>query len=81
MRAFGHQPAFVQHQDFVGVEDGADALGDDERGVPVHQRGERVLNVGLGRHVHGAGAVVQNEDGRFAQQRAGNRNALLLPAG
>jgi hypothetical protein len=32
-------------------------------------------------HVHGAGAVVQDEDGRVDEQGAGDGDALLLPAG
>ena len=33
VRALGGDLAVIQHQDLVGVEHGADALGDDEAGA------------------------------------------------
>ncbi len=40
-----------------------------------------VLNACLSLHIHSACAVVENEDGGLHNQRACNRQPLLLPAG
>ena len=76
----GRRSAPVQHQDLVGIAHGADALGDHEGGAALHQLVERLLDLVLGLGVHAAGRVVQDQDARVEQQRAGDRDALLLAA-
>ena len=70
----------IDHDDLVGLQDRADALRHDEAGVPIMLRFQRVLDLRLGLHVDRAGAVVQDQDLRARQQRAGDGEALLLPA-
>ena len=41
---------------------------------------QRVLDLGLGLHIHRAGAVVQDQDLGLRDQGAGDGDALLLPA-
>ena len=41
---------------------------------------QRVLNLRFGFHIDRAGAVVQDQDAGMRQQRAGDGDALLLPA-
>ncbi len=81
VRALGDDVAVIQHQDLVGGEHGADALGDDERRALRIFRLQRRLDAAFRLHVDGAGAVVQNEDGGLDKQGAGDGDALLLPAG
>ena len=47
----------------------------------VHDVFQRRLDLGLGLHIHRAGAVVEDQHGGFEQQRAGDGDALFLPAG
>ena len=80
MLALRHDLAFIQHQDLVGVDHGADALRDDEGRAAFHQRVERFLDLRLGRQIHAGGRVVQDQDARIEQQGAGDGDALLLSA-
>ena len=74
-------PAPVQDEDLVGLLDGPEAVGDDERGAPLDQLGQGLLDQVLGLHVHRRGRVVQDEDARVEQQGARDGDALLLAAG
>ena len=47
--------AFFEHEDLVRVDDGADALCDDERGAAFHQRVERGLDLRFGGEINGRG--------------------------
>ncbi|MNX93033.1 hypothetical protein D3C86_1252020 [compost metagenome] len=82
MRALRHQLTAVQHQDPIGVADGAEALGDDEAGPArvAHQAVQGLPDGGFGLGVHRRGAVVQDDEPRIDQERAGDRQALPLPA-
>ena len=51
-----------------------------ERGAALHQRPQRVVDLLLDLHVDGAGGVVEHEDRRVDQQRAGDGDALALAA-
>ena len=48
---------------------------------PAHQPLQRHLDQPLGLGVHAGGGVVQDQDARVLEQRAGDGDALLLPAG
>ena len=56
-------------------------MRDDEGGTPLHQPVERPLDLRFGIHVQRTGRFVENQYARIAQQRAGDRDALLLTAG
>ena len=81
MGALGGDATVVDHDDLVGPQDGADALGDDEAGAIFHDHLQGVLDLRLGLDIDRAGAVVQDQDPGLEQQGAGDGDALLLPAG
>ena len=80
MRAFLDDAALIQHHDQVGIHHTLDAMGDDEGGAPNVQAAQRLTDEGLGFGIHRGGRVVQDQDARVFEQRAGDRDALLLPA-
>ena len=51
------------------------------RGAALGEVVERLLHGALGAGVEGAGGLVEEQDGRVAQDRPGDRDALLLAAG
>ena len=55
-------------------------MGDAQGGAPDHERFEGGLNGPLRLGIEGAGRLIENEDGRVAQDRPGNGNALTLSA-
>ena len=69
-----------QHQDLVGVEHGADPLGDDKTGSALPRLGQRLLEARFGLNIDGAGAVIQDQDRRLGQKRSSYRHSLPLPA-
>ena len=48
---------------------------------PVHHPLQRQLDQVLGLGIHAGGGIVEDQDARVGQQGAGDRQALLLPAG
>ena len=76
-----HDPAAVQQGDAVGEFEGGPAVGDDHGGGPADGFAQRGVDLGLHAGVDRRGGVVQDEDGRVAQQRPGQRDALALAAG
>ena len=53
-------------------------MGDEEGGSVLHQSLHRVRDRSLGRQVHRAGGLVEDEHGRVSQERPGQRDALAL---
>ena len=72
--------ALVEDDDLVGVADRGQPVGDRERGPSLGQPLELGLHGVLGLGVKRAGGLVEDEDRRVAQHRAGDRHPLLLPA-
>ena len=70
--------AAVHDEDRVGVADRRQAVGDDERRPAVHQPGHRALDEDLGPRVDRGGRLVEDEDRRVGEERAGDRQQLLL---
>jgi hypothetical protein len=70
----------VHHDDAVGVAHRRQPMGDDQRGAPGAQPGQRLLHQRLVLGIQRAGGFVEQQDARVAQQRAGQRDALPLPA-
>src|SRR3954470_11585799 len=81
VRAALDDPAVVEHHDLVGVPDRRQAVGDRDRGPALRQPVERRLHVALGLGVERAGGLVEDQHRRVAQDRARDRDALLLAAG
>ena len=44
MAALLHDVAVVEHDDVVGVDDGGEPVGDDDRRAPLEGAGERLLH-------------------------------------
>src|SRR5215212_8901926 len=81
MSALGDNFAFIQNDNFVGVDHRADALCDDEGRASPHESIECFLDLRLRIEVNTGGRVIQDENARVEEQGAGNSNALLLSAG
>ena len=73
--------AVVQDEDLVGVADGGEPVRDGDRGASCRHGVDGFLDGLLGLRVEGARGLVEDEDGRVAQDGAGDREALLLAAG
>src|SRR5829696_10205511 len=73
-------PAAVDDQDPVGVDDGRQPVGDDQAGPALEGGGQGLLDVDLGLRVEVGGGLVEDDDGRVGQQQPGDGQALLLPA-
>ena len=81
MRALGDDPAALHHRDPVGQADGRQAVGDDQRRAVGHQPAQRLVDLLLDLHVDRRRGVVEHEDRRVHQQRAGDREPLALATG
>ena len=71
----------VDHIDAVGAAHGRQAVGDQDGGAPGHQPLQRRLHLGLALGVEGAGGLVEQQDRRVLQERAGDGDPLALAAG
>ena len=81
MRPALDDPAVVEHDDLVGVADRREPVRDRDRRAALGEPVERLLDGALGLRVEGARRLVEHEHGRVAQDRARDRDALLLAAG
>ena len=81
MRALLDDPALIHDDDAVGAFDGGEAVRDDERRAALHQRLERLLHGGLALRVERVRRLVEKQDRRALQDRAGDREPLALAAG
>ena len=73
--------SFVEHDNLVGVLDGADALGDDEHSGVLCLLGQSLAQRRIGFKVQSGEAVVEDVKLRLFDQSAGNGKTLLLAAG
>jgi hypothetical protein len=73
--------AVLDHENAVSVNDGVQAVGDHQGSAPGAQAGDRILDVTLRFGIEGGGRLVEQDDGRVAQQSAGDRHSLALAAG
>ena len=76
----GNHPV-LQDQDPVRLQDGGQAVGDDDAGSALHQGFQCLLNRVFGDGVQRRGCLVQNQDLRVLQDDAGNAQALFFAAG
>ena len=72
--------SIFQQQNLIGPLHRAQPVGDDKRRAPFHQPIQRLLNEMFRVRIHTGRGVIQDEDARIGDQRAGNRQALFLPA-
>ena len=81
MAAAGSNCSVIQHHNAIRVLHGGDPLGDDDlrhvRVVPV----QGLVELCLGFQIQRAGGIIKDQDLAALQKRAGNGNALALPAG
>mmetsp|Transcript_11563 Transcript_11563/g.29319 ORF Transcript_11563/g.29319 Transcript_11563/m.29319 type:complete len:331 (-) Transcript_11563:430-1422(-) len=75
--------AAAEDNDLVGVAHGGQTVGDHEGGALLLEQQviERLLHNALALVVQRRGGLVEDENGRVADDGAGNRHALLLAAG
>ncbi|MNL54651.1 hypothetical protein D3C87_1779990 [compost metagenome] len=81
MRAAFGNLACAQHDDLVGADDGRKPVGDDKRRAIFRNLVERRLDLMFSRRVECRGRLVEYEDRRGLQNRAGDRHPLLFSAG
>ena len=81
LRAARGDAAVVEHHHLVGERDRREAVGDDDRRPAAHRLAQALADRGLGGRVDRGGGVVEDQDARVDQQRAGDRDALPLAAG
>ena len=75
-----NDPPTIDNQDAVGVHDCLDPVGDYKSRPVLHQPAKRSSNFRLGFCVNGGGRIIQNQDPRILQERAGDRKPLFLAA-
>jgi hypothetical protein len=66
----------VENDQAIGVTQGGQAVGNGNRRPSAHQVVERLLDFLLGRRIDGRSGLVEDQDARVDQQRAGDRNPL-----
>ncbi len=80
MRALIFNFILIEDQDPVRPPDLGQAVGDQQRRAPFQHPLDGPLDLVLGGAVNGAGRVVQDQDARVGEQRAGDRDPLALAA-
>src|SRR5712664_2746482 len=76
-----HYTAVTEHQDLVGVHHGREPVRDHEGGAAYGDALELRLDGFFGARIERRGGLVEDQDARVFQQRAGYGHALLFPAG
>ena len=74
--------ALVHHDDFVGVADCAQSVGDDDDAevAGLDQVVKCFLNLGFALSIQGTGCFIEQEQLRLSYECSCNRNSLLLAA-
>ena len=78
VRALTNNFTFVQHNDFVSVHDGIDALTDDEHGFMFGFFGKRRAQFGVSFEIQCRKRIVKNVNIRLNRNSPRNRQALTL---
>ena len=81
MRAHLDDLAVFHDDNAVGALHGRQAVRDDDGGAADHGRFQRLLHQAFGFGVQRTGCLVEQQQRRVFQQRAGDRDALALAAG
>ena len=81
MRAVLDDATFLQHVDYIRVDDLRDAVRNDHHGAVFFNRVQTVLDLLGGDGVEAGGRFVQEDDRRVFRKEPRDGDALLLPAG
>ena len=81
MRANVGQTSLVEDEDAVAAQDRRNALGNDDLRRAGQSLAQTAADVLVRGHVDRAGRVVEDQNFRLLDDRAGNAQALALPAG
>ena len=65
-------------KDLIGRADGAEAMGDDKAGAVGHEALEGFLDEPFGGGIDAGGGLVEDQNGRVFQERAGDADALFF---
>ena len=79
VRTLFNNLAMIDHEDAVGLAHGGQAVGDDEHGSALADAREVFLDDALGFVIEGAGGLVEDQDARVGNERAGDGDALVEP--
>ena len=77
--ALGDAP-LIENQNLIRIDDGRKPMRDDERGAALGHALKRILDFALGETVERRGRLVEHQDRRRLEDRAGDGDALLLAA-
>lgn len=80
MGAVGKNAALVQDVNDVGLNNGAEAVGDDEAGAVSAKSGEGGLDEILRFHIDGGGGLIEEQDGSVFEESTRKSEALALAA-
>ena len=78
--ALFHHLALVHDHDPIGLEHGGQTVGDNQGGTAYHGLFQGLLDETLILRIQGTGGLVQQQDGRIADQGPGNGQTLALAA-
>ena len=70
----------MEHGDAVGIAHGRDAVRNENRCASAHDLAQMIENLVFGLGVDTGQRVVEDQDARIANERAGDGDALFLPA-
>src|SRR5258708_28925995 len=70
----------MEHGDTIGIADRGNAVGDENRGAPVHHIAQVIENFIFGVGIDAGERVVENQDSWIPNESARNRRSLLLSA-
>ena len=71
-------PALVQDQDFVGMQQRAEPVSYDDSASVAYRCAQRGSHPLFGGRIDGGGGIIQYHDGPTRQQSTGNGHALAL---
>ena len=71
----------LNDQDLICIADSRQTMRDGDDGMLACNPGDCALDLALGFNVNECCSLIQNNDGRFAKNRPGNRDSLLLATG
>src|SRR5205823_3629602 len=69
----------IHDQDQIRVANRGEPVSNHKAGSTMHQLAHRLLDLYLGSSIDAAGCFIQDKDLWIGQERAGNRQQLLLP--